>query len=375
MKRVLVIAPYPYLPFFSGGQKTIAQFNEYLAQEVSLTVVSTKTNDARLVKGYTLLQWLPDSFLRYVDIRLIGRLSQLIRAERFDCIIWIHPYYHWLARLIQRKFNLFTIVHSHNVEYQRFRSTGKWWWPILRMYEKACLRSVDYNYFISQQDLETASKEWQLDQNNCDVMPLGITQREHPTDRSYCRQIIRERYGLGEKEHILLFNGLLNYPPNQQALDDLLNHINPKLQLKQGFSYRLIICGKNLPSKYAELAAYRSQRVIYAGFVPDIETYFKAADVFLNPVLSGGGIKTKMVEAIGLGTPVVSSLTGSAGIDPAVCGDKLIITADNDWDMFSSKVVEACNQHHQTPDTYYQKYYWGNIIQKIPALLANQPTR
>lgn len=375
MKRVLVIAPYPYLPFFSGGQKTIAQFNEYLAQEVSLTVVSTKTNDARLVKGYTLLQWLPDSFLRYIDIRLIGRLSQLIRAERYDCIIWIHPYYQWLARLIQKKFNLFTIVHSHNIEYQRFRSTGKWWWPILRIYEKACLRSADYNYFISGQDLEIACQEWKLDRKACDVMPLGILQHEPPTDRSLCQQLIRERHNINENEHILLFNGLLNYLPNQQALDDLLNHINPNLQLKQEFSYRLIICGKNLPSKYAELAAYRSKHIIYAGFVPDIETYFKAADVFLNPVLSGGGIKTKMVEAIGLGTTVVSTQTGSTGIDPAVCGDKLIITADNDWETFSSKVVEACSQVNKTPEAYYLKYYWGNIIKKIPALLADQATR
>ncbi len=375
MKRVLVIAPYPYLPFFSGGQKTIAQFNEYLAKEVSLTVVSTKTNDAQLAKEYELLPWLPGSFFRYIDFRLIGRLGRLIRSERFDCIIWIHPYYHWLARLIQKKFNLFTIVHSHNIEYQRFRSTGKWWWPILRIYEKACLRSADYNYFISGQDLEIACQEWKLDRKVCDVMPLGILQHEPPTDRSLCQQLIRERHNINENEHIILFNGLLNYPPNQQALDDLLNHINPKLQFNQEFSYRLIICGKNLPSKYAELAAYRSQHIIYAGFVPDIETYFKAADVFLNPVLSGGGIKTKMVEAIGLGTTVVSSQTGSAGIDQAVCGDKLIITADNDWDMFSSKVVEACNQHHQTPDPYYQKYYWRNIIQKIPTLLANQPTR
>ena len=375
MKKVLVIAPYSYLPYFSGGQKTVALFNEYLAKEVSLTVVSTKNNELAEVKGYKLLPWLPKSSFRYIDFRLMGRLGRLIRSERFDCILWIHPYYHWLARRIQRKFNLFTIVHSHNIEYQRFRSTGKWWWPILRQYEKACLQSVDYNFFISAQDREIACKEWKVEQSKCDVLPIGITQSAHPTDRSNSQQLIRERHGIREDEHILLFNGLLNYPPNQQALDDLLHHINPKLLQKPGFTYRLIICGKNLPAKYADLSGYRDQRIIYAGFVADIDNYFKAASVFLNPVLSGGGVKTKMVEAIGLGTTVVSSVTGSIGIDPTVCGDKLIVTADHDWDMFISNVVEACTQHSQTPNSYYQKYFWGNIIRKIPTLLANKPTR
>jgi hypothetical protein len=39
MKKILVIAPYPYLPFFSGGQKFIAKFLDYLSKEAQVTVV------------------------------------------------------------------------------------------------------------------------------------------------------------------------------------------------------------------------------------------------------------------------------------------------------------------------------------------------
>ncbi|MBK7560873.1 MAG: hypothetical protein IPI68_04990 [Chitinophagaceae bacterium] len=50
MKKILAIAPYPYLPYFSGGQKFIAKFLEYLRNETDLTVISTDDNDWSLVK-------------------------------------------------------------------------------------------------------------------------------------------------------------------------------------------------------------------------------------------------------------------------------------------------------------------------------------
>jgi hypothetical protein len=42
MKKVLAIAPYSYLPYFSGGQKFIALFFEHLGKEVELTVISVE---------------------------------------------------------------------------------------------------------------------------------------------------------------------------------------------------------------------------------------------------------------------------------------------------------------------------------------------
>jgi polysaccharide biosynthesis protein PslH len=55
MKKVLAIAPYPYLPYFSGGQKFIAKFFEYLGNEVDLTVISVGENDFSLVKNYKII--------------------------------------------------------------------------------------------------------------------------------------------------------------------------------------------------------------------------------------------------------------------------------------------------------------------------------
>jgi hypothetical protein len=68
--------------------------------------------------------------------------------------------------------------------------------------------------------------------------------------------------------------------------------------------------------------------------VDKIEPYFMAADVFLNPILSGGGIKTKLVEAIGFGASAVSTVTGAMGCGQQICGNKLTIVKDGDWKNF-----------------------------------------
>jgi len=52
MKKILAIAPYPYLPYFSGGQKFIAQFLEHLGMETNLPGFTGCENDFSLGRFY-----------------------------------------------------------------------------------------------------------------------------------------------------------------------------------------------------------------------------------------------------------------------------------------------------------------------------------
>jgi hypothetical protein len=101
MKKVLAIAPYPYLPYFSGGQKFIAQFFEWLGKEVDLSVVSVAGNDSALTKNYRLIPLLKRSFSRYYDRSLIRSITELVKKEEFDTVIWEHPYYAWVASRVK----------------------------------------------------------------------------------------------------------------------------------------------------------------------------------------------------------------------------------------------------------------------------------
>ncbi len=363
MKKVLAIAPYPYLPFFSGGQKLIAQFYHWLGKKTELTVVSVPSNDSSLATNYRLIPLLKPGFSRYYDRSLVNKLSELIEKEKFDTIIWEHPYFGWLMKKIKKRTGIFSIIHTHNIEYQRFKTTGRWWWPILKAYEKKAFRNADRLFFITPDDKQFAVGSWQIDPEKCVDLPFGIEIDQYPSDRSSCKEEIQKRFGLGPETRLLLFTGLLNYKPNLDALKIILGDINPLLLLNAGFDYRIIICGKGLPEEMNELKAY--EKIIYAGFIKEIETYYKAADIFLNPVLSGGGIKTKMVEAIAYGATVVSTATGATGIERSVCGEKLVIVKDNDWNEFVSVVNNNFDKTTVTPESYYRFYNWEKIIERI----------
>lgn len=365
MKKVLAIAPYPYLPFFSGGQKFIAKFFEHLANQVELTVISVAANDSSLAGNYKMIPLLKRSFSRYYDQSLTGKITALIKTENFDTIIWEHPYYAWLAKKIKKRTGIKTIIHTHNIEYQRFRSTGRWWWPILRRYERKCLQMADAVFFITPEDKNFAISQWELAPEKCMDVPFGIDLKEYPADRPAARDLICQKHQIDPAGKILLFNGLLKYKPNWDAVKAITGKINPLLLQQSSFRYKILICGKDLPREMNALQEYSGQHIIYAGFVDDIETYFKAADIFLNPVISGGGIKTKMVEAIGFGTTVISTKTGAAGMDKSVCGEKLYAVPDNGWQAFAEAVILHAGDNARTPDAYYRYYNWENIIERI----------
>jgi polysaccharide biosynthesis protein PslH len=368
MKKILAIAPYPYLPYFSGGQKFIANFFSHLGNETNLTVAGVKTNDWSKAANYKPLPVLKSSFSRYFNMGLINVLVKEIKRERHELLIIEHPYFSWLANALKKRTGIRTAIHTHNIEYQRFRSTGRWWWPLLKYYERKAFRSADLLLFITPEDKNFAIDNWKVDENKCLDIPYGIDQAHHPTDRSQTRQAICSRYKIDPSSKIYFFNGLLGYRPNYEALKIILEKINPILIKNTRQDYKILVCGKDLPAEFNGLNDHKSQNVIYGGFTDQIGEYYKASDLFINPVLSGGGVKTKVVEAIGYGTTVISTESGAAGMIRQACGEKLVTVKDYDWNAFSEAIDTTAGKQIQTPQSYYDIYYWGNIIRQFKNL-------
>lgn len=125
MKKILVIAPYAYLPWRSGGQKFIGQFLEYLGRKTALTVVSVAANDASLATQYKLLPLLKKGFSRYYDFSLVKKISTLVKEEQFDAVIWEHPYLAWLAfRVCKIGYALYFIPIISSTNDSKARAAG-----------------------------------------------------------------------------------------------------------------------------------------------------------------------------------------------------------------------------------------------------------
>jgi glycosyltransferase involved in cell wall biosynthesis len=295
----------------------------------------------------------------------------LVQQLQITHLLLEHPYFGWLGLLVQWATGVKLVVHSHNIENTRWKSVGKWWWKILFRYEGAVHRAADYNFFINEADRQYALEQFRLDAKKCTVITYGIewNSAPGPTERRLCKEKLLQQFNLAPDTHLLLFNGTLGYAPNLQALTVILEKINPLL-LSSSLSYKIIICGSGLPENMQRLKAFADKNIIYAGFVEDITVYFKAADLFLNPVIEGGGIKTKLVEAIGYGTATVSTVNGSIGVTKEDAGELLYIVEDGNWQAFATEVIRACGVlPTPPPPAFFEKFYWVNIAKKAAAFM------
>ena len=364
MKKVLTIVPYPYLPFFSGGQKLIAQFTSFLGEQCVLHVAGTNNNDAALATNYTFHPVFINSQLRYADLFAFFRLKKIIKEQQIETVIIEHPYLGWLGWMLKKSCSIKLIVHTHNVEYERFRTVGKSWWPVLKWYEGFVLRAADTVFCISAEDRSRMIEQLNVPASNCVLIPYGITQTELPVDKVDSKQQVAATHNLDPNSLLLFFNGLLDYKPNSDAVRAIIEKINPLLK-QSGLQYTILIAGKRLPDEFGELKQWNSEHIFYAGFVEDIDLYTKAADILLNPVNSGGGVKTKMIEALGLNTSVVATETGATGVDRMVCGNKLSIVNDGDWNAFVNSIATVANAGTtDTPAAFYATYNWTAVVTK-----------
>jgi polysaccharide biosynthesis protein PslH len=366
MAVVVSIVPYKFLPPKIGGQKGIAFFNQYFSRYVNLTCVTIKTNENQYAQGYDAIHLFSNSSLRYINPAYLVKLRKLIKQRKATHILVEHPYMGWMAVLLKWLTTAKLIVHSHNIEGLRFKTIGKWWWKILWGYERFIHRQADYNFFIHEEDRRYAIKNFGLNESKCLVVTYGIELSSIPTREEVreAKDYVRKKHGISTSEKILLFAGSFNYKPNCDALEYIDKTIVPLLQQKE-FPFKVLICGPWLE----DASSYSN--VIITGFVDDISLYFKAADVFVNPTVEGGGIKTKLVEAIGYNANAVSTVNGAIGIDPELCNGKLFVVEDGNGKTFAESIIAASEVDADTPQEYYQHFYWGYSTKKAAEFITN----
>jgi glycosyltransferase involved in cell wall biosynthesis len=95
----------------------------------------------------------------------------------------------------------------------------------------------------------------------------------------------------------------MNFPPNYEAALWFLDHVFP-LVLSQRPDVCLVIAGANPTPALVER---ESKNVVVTGFVEDINREIACSEIFVAPLVSGGGFKNKVLEAIVNRTSVVAT--------------------------------------------------------------------
>jgi len=369
--KILSIAAYKFIPANDGGKRAIYFFETYLAGHFDVEIITTGDNkpgkEAFVVNGL-----LGTSKWRYINFLLFFTLYKKIKREGITILLLEQVYFGWLGILLKLFTGIKLLVRHHNIESLRFKSLHKWWWRIMWLYEKYICSYADLNFFITEEDAAYARKRYKLNEQNTDVLLYGTAIQECPSaeDRGRSRKYLSEYYQLPGDTFIMLFAAAYNYKPNLDALMRIAGKINEYLLTKQS-NYVIIICGGGLPAELNNLIQFKDKKIIYAGFVDDINLYYKGADIFLNPVTEGGGIKTKLVEALACGTNVVSMQSGAAGVSPELCNGKLKVGKDGDNDAFAEAILKFRNMlWSPTPEMFYKTFSWNKIVERAKNRIA-----
>lgn len=117
----------------------------------------------------------------------------------------------------------------------------------------------------------------------------------------------------------ILFSGDMRYKPNLQAFSFITSDIAPILACLDKPLIVYIVGRGLIPSTYSCLdSPYVT--IVITGSVPSITDYFLLADLYLSPLFSGSGIKNKILSALYLKVPVLSTSLSFDGITNA-CGN------------------------------------------------------
>jgi len=135
-----------------------------------------------------------------------------------------------------------------------------------------------------------------------------------PIEEGYRAGIDVTRYGFrqdGREPDTMLFVGNFRHPPNQSALEWFVREVLPKVRECRPKS-RLIAVGAQAPEGFRE--SLDRPGVEFLGAVEDIRDPMARYAVVLAPILSGSGVRVKLLEAFAAGIPVVSTSIGAEGL-------------------------------------------------------------
>ncbi len=157
----------------------------------------------------------------------------------------------------------------------------------MQAYETAIFERFEKKFIISEQDggyiQHPARKEIVILPNGVDV--------EHYKPEPAAKTID------------LLFTGNMQYEPNVNCVLHLVKQVFPLL--KQEFPHiQLVAAGKN-PAK--ELRSLKSGNLQLTGWIDDLRKYYRTARLFVAPMQIGIGMQNKILEAMSMGLPVITS--------------------------------------------------------------------
>jgi glycosyltransferase involved in cell wall biosynthesis len=392
-KKILTLSPYVTSVPTTGGTKRIHYLNRGLArvgwqvQQVSCSSVAQgfasmiRWEDMRIEAGYReAVYFNPLIVVGNRLLRATGsaqtaatllprafRPGRRIVAEiaRHQIVLFEHPQMFDMAAPHLRDDHL-VVLDAHNIESNLFadrldsKGLAGAGARALRAVEQRCMERADLVFTCSPFDRDSAIAEFGVDPATVHLAPNGVDIAETPFVTDEERAQAKLRLGLTGKA--TLFVGSL-WGPNIEAALKIVEMAPARPEI----TYLIVgAVGKALPAKLPS-------NIKLAGFVDDLRPWLAAADLAVNPMVSGSGSNVKIFEYLAAGLPTVSTSFGARGIDdPSGQAVALCELCDFPERIVALAASEDLADHRRTArELAVQTYDWSKIAANIAAKIED----
>ncbi len=263
---------------------------------------------------------LPYNAERFITKDFTDRLIKLLREEEFDVIqlegLYLAPY----VPVIREHSGAFLSMRAHNIEYEIWERTHRQRSGLKKLYtgmiagrvkkmEVSYLNTYDAIIPITHRDAEI------LISDGCSVpihvSPTGINMKDF------------DDYSEKPEFPSLFHIGALDWSPNLEGLDWFIKNCWKDLH-KMYPGLKFYIAGRNAPESFWKM---KEPNIVFLGEVADAYSFMGSKAIMIVPLLSGSGMRIKIIEGMAMGKSIVSTSIGTEGIETSH-GENIIIGDD-----------------------------------------------
>lgn len=330
------------------------EFHPAPSKKISIPMLMRLIRSLFSIDPYTIWRHYSKSFSK--------RVNDLISTEGFDLI---HCDILPLAYTVRNKNGIFRSITDHDVSYLKCMRMGKQGWNIplksflyleswkLKRLESKMFTQVDLGVTVSELDkkiLQTLCPGGKFV-----VVENGVeTEKFKPSNEKV-------------ETNKLVWVGGFDHFPNKQGMHYFLENIYQRIKQRLP-EIRLDIVGGGIPEKLKKLCKGDAS-IKLLGYVEDPLPYIQKATVFISPILSGGGTRLKILEAMSAGKAIVTTSIGCEGIDGTDGKHFIVADKPNDFCDAILRVINepdlrkmlASNARHLA-ETFYD---WKIIVGKL----------
>lgn len=254
-------------------------------------------------KSYNIIRFYSKTFER--------KLIEVLKSERFDIIQLESLYVNMYVDVIRNYSKAKIVLRAHNIEYQ--------------LWELAAQQSANPLKKAYLKLLAIRLKKYELNSINSIDAIAAITANDETCFRKagFSKAIQTFTFGIDtpnisgdiqqQEDYPSVFHiGAMDWQPNIEGLKWFLSQVWDKVHAKHP-DLKLYMAGRNMP--ISEWEQLNKPNVIIVGEVENAQKFMQSKGIMIVPLLSGGGMRVKIIEGLSLGKTIITTKIGIQGID------------------------------------------------------------